>query len=202
VLFYTAYPTNQIGEIKPGSSAPDKVVSLPGVTSSVGSLQFAPDGSFKIASYSGGGFYNATLSADGLGTYDITSTTLGTSPGRGPEGMVYVPTGSPLFTSPSMLLSEYGTGTVGAYQTDANNDPIVASRHDFITGLNGAEGAFVDPVTGDFMFSSFGSGNEVFIVSGFVPPPSSAPEPGTIAGLAIGFIASMGFALRRKLASR
>lgn len=36
-----------------------------------------------------------------------------------------------------------------------------------VTGLNGAEGALIDPVTGDFLFSTFGSGNEVFKVTGF-----------------------------------
>ena len=124
VLFYTAYSdnaasNNRVGEIKPGSTSPDKVVDLTplGVFSSVGTLAFVPAGqpgagNFKIASFDGGQFYNATLSPDGSGTYNITSATQTTVPGRGPEGISYVPTGSPLFSQPSLLLSEYRGGTV------------------------------------------------------------------------------------------
>src|ERR1700732_3297908 len=43
VLFFTGFPTNTMGEIKPGSSAPDKTVDLTaaGISSSVGGLEFA-----------------------------------------------------------------------------------------------------------------------------------------------------------------
>jgi hypothetical protein len=80
-----------------------------------------------------------------------------------------------------MLVAEYSAGTVGSYTIDANGNPVLASRHDFITGLTGAEGAAIDPLTGDFFFSTFGSGNQVFQVRGFTapPPPSSIPEPST-----------------------
>ena len=44
---------------------------------------------------------------------------------------------------------------------------MVATRRDFVTGLDGAEGAFVDPVTGDFLFSTYGGGNRVIVVRGF-----------------------------------
>jgi hypothetical protein len=191
VLFYTGWPVNQIGEIKPGSVAPDKVIDMNalGVASSVGSLQFGPGGSFKILSYDAGTFYNSTLSPDGSGTYNILSPTLESTPGRGPEGMIYVPPGSPLFPLSSMLIAEYGTGTVGAYQVDANGNPIVATRQDFITGLTGAEGAFVDPLTGDFLFSTFQGGNLVEEVRGFVPPPPSVPEPSTMVVSAVGLAA-------------
>src|SRR4051794_419991 len=92
-LFYTAYPINTIGEIKPGSAVPNKLVDPTplGIASSVGTLAFVPPGfpgagDFKIASYSGGGFYDATLSPDGSGTFNISSATLNTTPGGGPEG--------------------------------------------------------------------------------------------------------------------
>jgi hypothetical protein len=192
VLFYTAFPSNQIGEIKPGSTAPDKIVNLGslGVTSSVGSLAFVPTGfpgagSLKIASYNGGGFYDASVTADGLGTYNISPATLQTSPGRGPEGIAYVPLGSPLFLSPSLLLSEYSTGTVGAYKLDADGNPIVGTRTDFITGLTGAEGATIDPLTGDFLFSTFGGGGQhVYVVRGFATV--AVPEPATVTLASLG----------------
>src|SRR5438045_143310 len=92
-----------------------------------------------------------------------------TLPG-GPEGFIYVPLGSPLFPLQSMLVSEYSSGNVVTYTTDANGNPVLASRHVFVSGLTGAEGAAIDPVTGDFLFSTFGGSNRVIRVQGFVPP--------------------------------
>ena len=153
-LLYTRYPSNQIGQIKPGSTSPDKVVSLPGITSSVGTLQYVPvgfsnAGQLKIASYSGGGWYDATLTPDGTGTYDITTTSTGVNSGFGPEGIVYVHSGNPNFAVNSILVSEYSANAVSAYEADANGNPILATRQNFITSLSGAEGGTIDPVTGD-----------------------------------------------------
>jgi hypothetical protein len=39
-----------------------------------------------------------------------------------------------------------------------------------MTGLTGAEGALIDPVTGDFIFSTFGGGDHVIVVRGFSLP--------------------------------
>ncbi len=204
VLFYTAFPNNQIGEIKPGSSSPDKIVSLSGVTSSVGSLNFVPAGfggagGFKILSYSGGGQYSATLSSDGTGTYDITGATLQSQPNRGPEGIAFVAGGNADFAGDSALLSEYGSGTVGAYDVTATGDLNVASRRDFITGLGGAEGAVIDPLTGDFVFSTFGGGNRVLVVQGFIAPAAPpVPEPSSVAFLSGLFVTGAAFLRRRK----
>ncbi len=95
----------------------------------------------------------------------------------GPEGFVYVPTGSPQFSGPSLLVSEYGVDEVAAYQVDANGDPVIATRRPMITGLDGAEGALLDPVTGDFLFSTFGGGSRVVAVRGFRAPPPQLPPP-------------------------
>ena len=40
--------------------------------------------------------------------------------------------------------------------------------------MGGADGAFIDPLTGDFLFSTFGGGDRVIVVRGFartLPPP-------------------------------
>jgi hypothetical protein len=88
-----------------------------------------------------------------------------------------------------MLVSEYGAGQVAAYEVDANGDPIISTRRTFISNLSGADGAFIDPVTGDFLFSTFGSGDRVVVVSGFakpLPPPvagkkvNAVPAGGTV----------------------
>lgn len=187
VLLYAGFPNNVLGQIKPGSITPDRIDTLTGVVSSVGTLQFIPQGfgsnsgKLMIASYNGGGVYTADLVADGNGTYNIANLSgslfnLGTSQ---PEGIVYVPGGSPLFSAPSMLVSEYSAGQVAAYEVNALGIPIAGTRRTFISGLTGAEGATFDPSTGDFLFSTFGGGSKVITVRGFATPPVVVPEAGS-----------------------
>ena len=48
-----------------------------------------------------------------------------------------------------------------------------------MSGLEGAEGAVIDPITGDFLFSTFGGGDRVVVVSGFakpLPPPVAGKQ--------------------------
>ena len=80
---------------------------------------------------------------------------------------------------------------------DSNGDPILGSRQDFILGLTGAEGAFIDPITGDFLFSTFGTGSDsIYEIQGFQP---TVPEPGTLALMGTGVLGLAGV-IRRKLA--
>ncbi len=166
VLFYTAYSSNGIGQIKPGSAAPDRIDSLAGeVSSSVGALQFVPAGfagagSMKVASFNSGDWYDVTLTPDGSGTFDLDFDFVLTLPG-GPEGIVYVSAGNPGFATDSVLISEYSGGAVGAYEIDGNGDPILGTRRTFLSDLSGTEGAALDPLTGDFIFSTYGAGNDV-----------------------------------------
>jgi hypothetical protein len=181
VLFYTAFPDNAIGQIKPGSTSPDKVVDAGalGIASSVGSLTFVPPGSpgagsLKITSYGGGGFYSATLSPDGTGTYNVTGAMLSASPGGGPDGIAYVPNGSPLFPNPSVLLSQYDLNRVEAFVLDANGNPVDGSGQDFFTGVISPEGAVVDPLTGDFLFANQGFPSDPL----YLVQHLAVPEPG------------------------
>lgn len=177
VLFFTGYPVNTLGEFAPGSTTVNKTVDLnaAGVSSSVGSILFVPAGfagagSFKILSYSTSQWFNASLVPDATGTFDVAQVQLRASLTGGLEGAVYVHAGNPGFTADNILACEYSSGSVGAYDMDANGDPILASRRDFMTGLTGAEGALIDPLTGDFIFSTFGGGNRVLVVRGFTLP--------------------------------
>ncbi len=214
VLFLARWPSNEIGQVKPGTTADeDKIVPGPaGASSSVSALNFVPAGfggagKIKIVTWSAGQWYDATFTPDGSGTFDITGFSqvdldpvaggVQTVPG-GPEGFVYIAAGNPLFSVNSMLISEFSAGEVGAYELDADGNPDVSTRRPFVTGLSGAEGAAIDPLTGDFLFSTFGGANQVVVVQGFLapPPPNGAPEPGTLAlgGLAL---LAMVFARRR-----
>jgi hypothetical protein len=184
VLFYTRYPTNEVGEVKPGSTMTDKIVDLTalGVASSVGALNFVPAGfpgagQLKIVSYNSADWYTATYAPDGSGTYNINSVVLNTTIQGGPEGFIYVPAGSPVFPANSMIVSEYSADVVTTYQFDANANPMPGTRAVFISGLTGAEGAVIDPITGDFLFSTFGAVNHVIVVRGFAIPPTPPPGP-------------------------
>ncbi len=207
VLFLSRWPVNGLSQYKPGSTDPDKVVDLAplGVVSSHAALNFVPAGfagagQLKGVSWSGGQFYTFGLAADGSGTFDVLTATLEATIGGGPEGFVYIDGANAGFGDDSLLVSEYSAGTIGVYDIDANGDPIVATRRDFLTGLTGAEGAAIDPVTGDFLFSTFGGGSRIVVVQGFIapelPPDTPVPEPMSLAFFGSGLVALV--VLRRR----
>jgi hypothetical protein len=177
VLLYARWPANQLGEVRPGSALTDKVVDLDalGVGYSVAGAALTPPGTsapgtLKLMSWSSGTWQSAALVPDGTGTFDVQGVVVAPSPlTGGPEGMVYVPAGSPLFDAPAMLVSEFSAGVVATYLVDENGDPLLPSRHLFVIGLTGAEGATIDAQSGDFLFSTFGGGDRIIVVRGFAP---------------------------------
>jgi hypothetical protein len=218
VLFTSRWPVNQLGQTKPGSTDEDKIFDLAalGVASSHAALGFVPAGfagagQFKLVSWSGGQFYTAALAPDGSGTYDVTSIVqedldpsaagIQNVPG-GPEGFVYIDGANAGFGVDSMLIAEYSAGAVGVYEIDGDGNPLVSTRRDFLTGLTGAEGSVIDPVTGDFLFSTFGGGNQIVRVTGFIQPPCGVPgtpdcqvpEPGTLPLIVLALLAALALA--------
>ena len=184
VLFLARWPVIELGQNKPGSTVTDKIISLSsfGVGGrGPGGVQFVPTGfpgvgQMKIVTWPEGLWYSVPLFQDTSGTFDIGQATLETTIEGGPEGMVYVPQGSPKFDELSLLVSEFSSGNVVAYEMDDNGDPIPDTRRFFLIGLSGAEGAFIDPLSGDFLFSTFGGGNRVVAVRGFRAPSAPVAE--------------------------
>jgi hypothetical protein len=179
VLFIATYPNNHLLQLRPGSATVNRDIDLTplGVESSVGSINFVPAGvpgagRFKILSYSSGQWTDGTVTPDGSGTFTVSSMT-NVEPSRlpvGPEGFVYVHAGSPQFSSPGIICSEYGRGDLAAYSVNSTGDPDPSTRRIMVSGLDGAEGATLDPVTGDYLFSTFGGNNRVIAVRGLRPP--------------------------------
>jgi len=175
VVLFTRYSTNAVGQIAPGSATMTKSIALGplGVASSVGAMNIVPAGypaagRVKLASYNTGGFYDTSLIPDGTGTFDLGTVTQTGQLSGGPEGIVYPPPGSPqLLNYNHVVICEYGAGQVVVYDIDNNADPIPGTARTFISGLSGAEGANIDPVSNNFLFSTFGGGNRVIAVRGF-----------------------------------
>jgi hypothetical protein len=102
--------------------------------------------------------------------FDVTSATKRANLEDGKEGFAFVPLGSPLFgANPQVLINEYDDDSMSAFELDVNGDPIPGSRQPFITGLDGPDGAFIDPLTGDLLITEF-DGHRVFRVDGFAHP--------------------------------
>jgi len=189
ILFYADEVGHAIGEIKAGSTSPDKVVTFPfSIALGVGGVGFAPAGfagaGSLIVSNAHGQFCTAAMTPDGLGTYDVATCTAGETIGGLASGFAWVAPGSPGFSSPAMLVDgSSGTALVGVFVLDANGLPIPGS--DRLVTLDFAPlGATFDPLTNDLFFvKSNGAQWDVFEVQGFAAPeqPASAPEPGTLA---------------------
>ena len=180
ILLYSRYSNNEIGMVARGSNTQDRSVALSpfGVAASPGALTFVPadlngGGRLKVMSYSGARFYDLTFEDDGNGTFRITGATQKATLQGGPEGMIYLPKGSPEFgNNQTLLVTEYGGNAIVAYSIDAEGNPIASTRKVFLSDLTRGEGAAIDPMTGDFLFSTFGTPNQVIRVEGFLAPAS------------------------------
>jgi hypothetical protein len=109
-----------------------------------------------------------------------------------PGGFAYIPPGSPGFSKPGILVTEWLRGDpktftspltkyvpeteeIPAYDLDEAGDPMVASRRVFFSAFYRPWGAYFEPVTGDYMFLSWGtSPDHIVQVRGFAKP---APPP-------------------------
>ncbi len=217
VLFYSSYPDNHIGQIKPGSTSPDKLTNLipmTGVASSVGAMTFVPEGfpgagRLKIATYSVSRWYDGYIEPDGTGTFNITVPwSEGIFLGGSPEGILYVPIGSALFPNPTVLITEFTYGSVAAYEVDSLGNPIPSSRRTFASGIPSVEGITLDPVTGDILLSTFGRGNQIIRISGGIAmgsgelPEVHSPEPATWWLSSTAFVAFVALLRRRSKARK
>ena len=110
-----------------------------GVGTSVGGLSITPAGfpgagSLKLTSYNLDNWYSADLVPDGSGTFDIVNTAFRAYlNGTGPESIIYVDASYPSFANDSVLVCEWFTETIAAFEIDAGGDPVPGTRRDFFT---------------------------------------------------------------------
>lgn len=178
VLFLAQAIVNNMGQLKSGSHVTDKIVDMGalGFGKTMCGVGFVPPGfpgagRLKLINWpSPGSWYDASHAPDGAGTYDITSVTPMASLPGGAAGFVFIAAGNVGFPKNTVLVSEYGAGKVVAYELVGMSDPDPTTRRPFINGLTGAQGGVVDPVSGDFLFSTFAPAR-IIAIRGFKPLP-------------------------------
>ena len=173
-LLFTRYSMNELGQRLPDNSYINTSLTTYGVASSVGALAFVPAGypgagGLVFSSYSASIMYNVPFTLEANGQYLLSNQIAEVSVfgvASGPEGIAYIPAGSAAFPNLSMVISSYSNGTVVVFEVGDHGLPVPSSAREMVTGLTGAEGALIDPLTGDFLFSTFGGGNKVIRISG------------------------------------
>lgn len=170
VLMFSSWPSNILGQLKPGSTVPDRtdLLTTYGVNSSTGGCcivpaGFAGAGRLKLTSYDVDGWFDMAITADGNGTFAPSAAgSMISLPGTGyggPEGITYVHGGgSASISVDSVLIAEYGEWQVAVYDIDANGDPIHATRRVLLDNFISAEGVVLDPSTGDIVVVRQGGG--------------------------------------------
>jgi hypothetical protein len=187
LLLYTEWPQFHLSQLAGSTTTPSRrtdlrTLGMPGTgDSGAGGLGIVPSGlptagEIRLVTWPGGRWYHAATAPDGslLSVTGLTETV--TVPNE-PGGFAYVPAGSPGFTSQSVIVAEWrGSDAtldrVAVYDIDQSGDPIIATRREFFSKFPRPWGAYFEPVTGDYLFLSWGTGSDhVYIVQGFVPPP-------------------------------
>lgn len=187
LMVYTEWPQFTFSQLPQGATAPAartdlRTVGLPSTgDQGPGGVGLVPPslpaaGQLRMVTWPAGAWVHATTTPNGnlLNVTGVTQTrTLPNNPG----GFAYVPAGSPGFPDQAIIVAEWRTSgqaddRVAVYDADAQGDPVVATRREFFAAFPRPWGAYFEPVTGDYLFLSWGLGvDRVYVVQGFVPPP-------------------------------
>ncbi len=187
LLVYSEWPQFTLGQLLGDATAPsrrdDLVAAGMDDTDDLGpgGLGFVPPGlaaedELRMVSWPAGRWYHVATSDD-AGLLAVGAATLATTLPNEPGGFAYVPAGSPGFVGQSLIVAEWRTGDptldrVAVYDVDDAGDPLPATRREFFVRFPRPWGAYFEPVTGDYLFLSWGTGaDHVYVVQGFVPPP-------------------------------
>ncbi len=186
LLVYSEWPQFYFAQLDAVATAPVRRTDLRplGMDSTTdsgpGGLGFVPPGlaaedELRMVTWPEGRWYHVTTEADGA-LLNVTAATQTQTLTGNPGGFAYVPAGSPGFAAQSLIVSEWNFDStmdrVAVYDVDDQGDPMTATRREFFTRFPRPWGAYFEPVTGDYLFLSWGTGEDhVYLVQGFVPPP-------------------------------
>jgi hypothetical protein len=187
LLVYTEWPQFNFSQLPVGATAPAstidlRTVGLPSVgdqgPGGVGMVppNLAAAGQLRMVTWPVGAWVHAATAPAG-NLLSVTSVTQTATAPNNPGGFAYVPAGSPGFASQSLIVAEWRQSgqqddRVAVYEVDGQGDPVIATRREFMSAFPRPWGAYFEPVTGDYLFLSWGLGTDrVYIVQGFVPPP-------------------------------
>lgn len=191
LLLYTEWPVFHLSQISPGGNVAARRTDLTtiGMASAgddgPGGLGIVPEGlaaagELRTVTWPLGVWHHVAATpatAPDVGLLDVTAVTPTVTLPNNPGGFAYVPAGSSGFPTQAIIVAEWVQGDatqdrVAVYDADASGDPIVATRREFLSKFPRPWGAYFEPMTGDYLFLSWGTGTDhVFIVQGFVPPP-------------------------------
>lgn len=186
LLVYTGWPVHLLSQLAGGAAAPSRETDLrPFGTdadgdSGAGGIGRVPPGlgaagELRLVSWPGGRWYRVATAPDG-DLLEVTGLTQTATVPNQPGGFAYVPAGSPGFTQQSLIFAEWRSDAsldrVAVYDVDGDGDPVTTTRREFFARFPRPWGAYFEPVTGDYLFLSWGTGmDRVYVVQGFVPPP-------------------------------
>jgi hypothetical protein len=187
LLLYTEWPQYTLSQLPTGATTPGRRDDLrahgmpAGSDYGPGGLGIVPPslasaGELRLVTWPGGRWYHAGLTQAGA-LLDVTSLDQTVTVPNEPGGFAYVPAGSPGFPAQSLIVAEWRRfdrtkDRVAVYEVAPNGDPIVSTRREFLSKFPRPWGAYFEPVTGDYLFLSWGTGNDqIYIVQGFKPPP-------------------------------
>jgi hypothetical protein len=188
LLLYTGWPQFELAQLPAGATVAARTTDLRTVgmdatgDSGAGGHGFVPPavvaaaGQLRVVTWPAGRWYHVAATVN-AGLFDISALSLAATLPNNPGGFAYVPAGSPGFAKQSIIVAEWSQSDrtqdrVAVYEADGNGDPVVATRQEFMTKFPRPWGAYFEPVTGDYLFLTWGDGDDrVYIVQGFAPPP-------------------------------
>ncbi|MCE9577580.1 MAG: hypothetical protein K8W52_30805 [Deltaproteobacteria bacterium] len=188
LLLYTEWPQFLIDQLPAGATAPTRTIDFTSIgmdatgDSGPGGLGLVPPGlaaagELRTVTWPLGRWHHVTTAPDG-GLLAMTAVTNTVTLPNNPGGFAYVPAGSPGFATQSIIVAEWvaadpAMDRVAVYDADAQGDPVLGTRREFLAKFPRPWGAYFEPETGDYLFLSWGNGaaDRVYVVQGFVPPP-------------------------------
>ncbi len=186
LMLYTEWPLFALSQLPAAATGPARrtdlrMLGMNTADQGPGGIAFVPPGlpaagEIRVVTWPVGRWYRvgATMNA---GLFDVTSVSHVATLPYNPGGFAYVPAGSAGFAAQSIIIAEWSQTSlqddrVSVYETDDAGDPLVGTRREFMIKFPRPWGAYFEPLTGDYLFLSWGTGDDhVYIVQGFEPPP-------------------------------